>query len=211
MRKKFKITACLMAIVLMLTIMTPLTAMAETPSGDIPIGASYGNALDEDEIIGSYDDIELRPVVTDGSVLNITDSMFEQTITVDGITYTLSAFGIDIWDESLEDYVLYFTDEITFISELINDEDTLLAYWDELGRYIEWSYLSDGISLIYTSYTEPTTEDEPTASTGSDSDDDFRCKMCWLYEATMDIPYIGLLITFIHMWVHMAHYIGYIT
>ncbi|MCD7827923.1 MAG: hypothetical protein LUG85_05250 [Clostridiales bacterium] len=41
--------------------------------------------------------------------------------------------------------------------------------------------------------------------------DSIHCSMCDAYEAFADIPVIGLLVQFIHMFVHLARYIAYIT
>ncbi len=39
----------------------------------------------------------------------------------------------------------------------------------------------------------------------------FRCKMCAKYEANKDIPFVGFIYTIVHFFVHLAHYIGYLT
>ena len=41
--------------------------------------------------------------------------------------------------------------------------------------------------------------------------DTFRCKMCDKYEANKDIPFVGFIYTIVHFFVHLAHYIGYLT
>ena len=41
--------------------------------------------------------------------------------------------------------------------------------------------------------------------------DEFRCKMCDTYELMKDKPVVGILYTIIHFFVHLAHFIGFIT
>ncbi|MCD7828224.1 MAG: hypothetical protein LUG85_06795 [Clostridiales bacterium] len=41
--------------------------------------------------------------------------------------------------------------------------------------------------------------------------DSIHCSMCDAYEAFADIPVIGTLMQIVHMFVHLARYIAYIT
>ena len=41
--------------------------------------------------------------------------------------------------------------------------------------------------------------------------DTFRCKMCDAYEENKDVPFVGFIYTIVHFFVHLAHYIGYLT
>ncbi len=54
-----------------------------------------------------------------------------------------------------------------------------------------------------------------SSSSGSSSSskgwDAFRCKMCDQYEANKDTPVIGFFYTIVHFFIHLAHYIGYLT
>ena len=51
----------------------------------------------------------------------------------------------------------------------------------------------------------------PVIPDGGYEFDTFRCKMCDKYEANKDIPFVGFIYTIVHFFVHLAHYIGYLT
>ena len=51
----------------------------------------------------------------------------------------------------------------------------------------------------------------PVIPEGGYDFDTFRCKMCDKYEANKDIPFVGFIYTIVHFFVHLAHYIGYLT
>ncbi|MBQ6020818.1 MAG: VWA domain-containing protein, partial [Clostridia bacterium] len=43
------------------------------------------------------------------------------------------------------------------------------------------------------------------------NESEFRCKMCSTYELMKDVPVIGFFYTIVHFFVHLAHFIGYLT
>lgn len=56
---------------------------------------------------------------------------------------------------------------------------------------------------------EPTVPEEP----GQEEDwvTSFRCKMCAAYEANKDVPFVGIIYTIVHFFVHFAHMISALT
>ncbi|MCD7775058.1 MAG: hypothetical protein LUH40_05725, partial [Clostridiales bacterium] len=160
---------------------------------------TYGEWEVTKEATNTEEGIETRTCANCGATETRTISIIcdHHYVTFEGKAATCTEDGYTDWVECL------FCGDIQVASEVIpalgHIDDDGDGYCDRCEEPVE------------------TTDDPSGSGSGSDSSsstsswDAFRCKMCDTYDEMKDKPVIGWIYAIVHFFVHLAHYISYLT